>query len=172
MSETKDTADKSARSVTPAAPVAAGAGSAPVRKPLSLTSTRTEVSGHIRQSFPHGKSKSVVVEVKRKKTIANPGEGELTPTGRRETAAEEAKRLGLSRTGAKWSMPSGSGRLKSASNKTSASALPQKRRRKLTHLRLRRGRRQRPRRPQLIRWHRLMVLARPRPMRRRRRCRL
>ncbi len=95
MSETKDTSDKTARSATPAAPVS-GAGATPVRKPLSLTSTRTEVSGHIRQSFSHGKSKSVVVEVKRKKTIANPGEGDAGPTGRRETPAEEAKRLGLS----------------------------------------------------------------------------
>ena len=46
MTETKDTADKTLR----------GAG----RKPLSLQ--RTVESGHVRQSFSHGRSKSVVVE--------------------------------------------------------------------------------------------------------------
>jgi len=60
MSETKETADKTL-SVAP-------------RKPLSLK--RTVESGHVRQSFSHGRSKSVVVEKKKKRTIASPGEGD------------------------------------------------------------------------------------------------
>jgi translation initiation factor IF-2 len=45
------------------------------RKPLSLK--RTVESGHVRQSFSHGRSKSVVVEKKKKRTISAPGaEGE------------------------------------------------------------------------------------------------
>src|SRR5688572_16023459 len=58
MSETKDTNDKTL-SVAP-------------RKPLSLK--RTVESGHVKQSFSHGRSKSVVVEKKKKRTIAAPGE--------------------------------------------------------------------------------------------------
>jgi translation initiation factor IF-2 len=57
MSETKDTNDKTL-SVT--------------RKPLSLK--RTVESGHVKQSFSHGRSKSVVVEKKKKRTISAPGE--------------------------------------------------------------------------------------------------
>jgi translation initiation factor IF-2 len=57
MSETKDTADK---------PLA-GAG----RKPLSLQ--RTVESGHVRQSFSHGRSKSVVVEKKKTRKLTAPG---------------------------------------------------------------------------------------------------
>ncbi|MBO0765033.1 MAG: translation initiation factor IF-2 associated domain-containing protein, partial [Hyphomicrobiaceae bacterium] len=60
MSETKETNDKTL-SVAP-------------RKPLSLK--RTVESGHVRQSFSHGRSKSVVVEKKKKRTITAPGEGE------------------------------------------------------------------------------------------------
>jgi translation initiation factor IF-2 len=60
MSETKETTDKTL-SVAP-------------RKPLSLK--RTVESGHVRQSFSHGRSKSVVVEKKKKRTIATTGEGE------------------------------------------------------------------------------------------------
>jgi translation initiation factor IF-2 len=60
MSETKETNDKTL-SVAP-------------RKPLSLK--RTVESGHVRQSFSHGRSKSVVVEKKKKRTISAPGEGE------------------------------------------------------------------------------------------------
>jgi translation initiation factor IF-2 len=58
MSETKETNDKTL-SVAP-------------RKPLSLK--RTVESGHVRQSFSHGRSKSVVVEKKKKRTISAPGE--------------------------------------------------------------------------------------------------
>ena len=56
MGETKDTADKSA------------AGG---RKPLSLQ--RTVESGHVRQSFSHGRSKSVVVEKRKTRKLAGPG---------------------------------------------------------------------------------------------------
>jgi translation initiation factor IF-2 len=59
MSETKETTDKT---------LSVG------RKPLSLK--RTVESGHVRQSFSHGRSKSVVVEKKKKRTISSPGEGE------------------------------------------------------------------------------------------------
>jgi translation initiation factor IF-2 len=58
MSETKDTNDKTL-TVAP-------------RKPMSLK--RTVESGHVKQSFSHGRSKSVVVEKKKKRTIAAPGE--------------------------------------------------------------------------------------------------
>src|SRR5262245_51173535 len=57
MSETKDTNDKTL-SVAP-------------RKPLSLK--RTVESGHVKQSFSHGRSNSVVVEKKKKRTISAPG---------------------------------------------------------------------------------------------------
>ncbi len=54
MSETKETSDKTIRS---------GA-----RKPLSLN--RTVESGHVQQKFSHGRSKSVVVEKRRKRPLA------------------------------------------------------------------------------------------------------
>jgi translation initiation factor IF-2 len=57
MSETKETTDKTL---------------SVARKPLSLK--RTVESGHVRQSFSHGRSKSVVVEKKKKRTISAPGE--------------------------------------------------------------------------------------------------
>ena len=60
MSETKETADKTL--------------SVSTRKPLSLK--RTVDAGHVRQSFSHGRSKSVVVEKKKKRTISGTGEGE------------------------------------------------------------------------------------------------
>ncbi|HUS96198.1 MAG TPA: translation initiation factor IF-2 N-terminal domain-containing protein, partial [Hyphomicrobiaceae bacterium] len=55
MSEPKETTDKPA------------AG----RKPLSLK--RTVESGHVQQKFSHGRSKSVVVETKKKRTLITPG---------------------------------------------------------------------------------------------------
>jgi translation initiation factor IF-2 len=57
MTETKDTTDKTLR------------GGA--RKPLSLQ--RTVESGHVRQNFSHGRSKSVVVEKRRTRKLAGPG---------------------------------------------------------------------------------------------------
>ena len=57
MTETKDTTDKTIR------------GGA--RKPLSLQ--RTVESGHVRQNFSHGRSKSVVVEKRKTRKLAGPG---------------------------------------------------------------------------------------------------
>jgi len=57
MTETKDTTEKTLR------------GGA--RKPLSLQ--RTVESGHVRQNFSHGRSKSVVVEKRRTRKLATPG---------------------------------------------------------------------------------------------------
>ena len=61
MTETKETTDKTLRGAVP-------------RKPLSLK--RTVESGHVRQNFSHGRSKSVVVEKKKKRTISGPGSAE------------------------------------------------------------------------------------------------
>jgi translation initiation factor IF-2 len=66
MTDTKDTADKTLQ----------GGG----RKPLSLQ--RTVESGHVRQSFSHGRSKSVVVEKRKTRKLATPGsapEAEAAP---------------------------------------------------------------------------------------------
>jgi hypothetical protein len=52
----------------------AGATAAGARKPLSLQ--RTVESGHVRQNFSHGRSKSVVVEKRRTRKLAGPGEAE------------------------------------------------------------------------------------------------
>jgi translation initiation factor IF-2 len=81
MSEPKETTDKTVRTG--------------VRKPLSLK--RTVESGHVQQKFSHGRSKSVVVEKKKKRTLAGPeveespaqaAQKELsTPSGQRGTAA-------------------------------------------------------------------------------------
>jgi translation initiation factor IF-2 len=72
MSETKETSDKTLRGNT--------------RKPLSLK--RTVESGHVRQSFSHGRSKSVVVEVKKKRTISSPGAPEAEEIKASEVALE------------------------------------------------------------------------------------
>ncbi|MDX2257382.1 MAG: translation initiation factor IF-2 [Hyphomicrobiaceae bacterium] len=58
MSETKDSTDKTK-----------GGGE---RKQLTLQ--RTVESGHVRQSFSHGRSKAVVVEKKKSRKIAGPGQ--------------------------------------------------------------------------------------------------
>src|SRR4051794_22264656 len=73
MTETKETTEKTLR------------GDAP-RKPLSLK--RTVESGHVRQNFSHGRSKSVVVEKKKKRTISGAG-GE----GAEAATQAEAERL-------------------------------------------------------------------------------
>jgi translation initiation factor IF-2 len=75
MTETKETTEKTLR------------GDAP-RKPLSLK--RTVESGHVRQNFSHGRSKSVVVEKKKKRTISGAGGVETLEPG---TAQAEADRL-------------------------------------------------------------------------------
>ena len=72
MSETKDTADK---------PLTTGG-----RKPLSLQ--RTVESGHVRQSFSHGRSKSVVVEKRKTRKLAAPG---AAPAERDSASATKAK---------------------------------------------------------------------------------
>jgi len=59
MSETKDSSDKSLRG---------GAGSG-ARKPLSLA--RTVESGHVRQNFSHGRSKTVVVETRKTRKLGS-----------------------------------------------------------------------------------------------------
>ena len=71
MTETKETTEKTLRGAAP-------------RKPMSLK--RTVESGHVRQNFSHGRSKSVVVEKKKKRTIAGPGgaEGEEAATPQTE----------------------------------------------------------------------------------------
>jgi translation initiation factor IF-2 len=88
MSETKDNSDKTLRAGAPAAAPPAGG-----RKPLSLT--RTVESGHVRQTFSQGRSKSVVVEKKKTFKLAKPGEEAAAPAAKRETVAEEAARTGL-----------------------------------------------------------------------------
>jgi translation initiation factor IF-2 len=81
MTETKDTTEKTLR----------GGG----RKPLSLQ--RTVESGHVRQNFSHGRSKSVVVEKRRTRKLATPGgdaaqQEEAAPTNepvREQTVAKK-----------------------------------------------------------------------------------
>ena len=68
MSETKETDNKS------------GIG----RKTMSLNVKRTVEQGHIRQNFSHGRSKSVLVETKRKRVTA-PG---LTEEPQQQQKAE------------------------------------------------------------------------------------
>ncbi|MEZ0304212.1 MAG: translation initiation factor IF-2 [Hyphomicrobiaceae bacterium] len=62
MTETKEATEKTLRGAAP-------------RKPLSLK--RTVDAGHVKQSFSHGRSKSVVVEKKKKRTISAPGGGDV-----------------------------------------------------------------------------------------------
>jgi translation initiation factor IF-2 len=66
MTETKETSDKTLHASISG--VSSGAGA---RKPLSLK--RTVESGHVRQSFSHGRSKAVVVEKKKTRKLATPG---------------------------------------------------------------------------------------------------
>jgi translation initiation factor IF-2 len=76
MSEIKESTDKTLRG--------------DVRKPLSLK--RTVESGHVRQSFSHGRSKSVVVEKKKKRTISAPG-GEAEEATAPEAAEAEVTEI-------------------------------------------------------------------------------
>ena len=73
MTETKEVTEKTLRGAAP-------------RKPLSLK--RTVDAGHVKQSFSHGRSKSVVVEKKKKRTIAAPGGADAE-----NAEVEEAERL-------------------------------------------------------------------------------
>jgi translation initiation factor IF-2 len=74
MTETKETTEKTLRGAAP-------------HKPMSLK--RTVESGHVRQNFSHGRSKSVVVEKKKKRTISGPGGAE----GEAGTPQTEVERL-------------------------------------------------------------------------------
>ncbi len=60
MSESNDQGDKTAR------------GPARSGKTSTLTLNRTVDAGHVRQSFSHGRSKPVVVEKRKRRTIASP----------------------------------------------------------------------------------------------------
>ncbi len=73
MTETKEATEKTLRGAAP-------------RKPLSLK--RTVDAGHVKQSFSHGRSKSVVVEKKKKRTISAPGSADAE-----NGEVEEAERL-------------------------------------------------------------------------------
>ncbi|MBS0252444.1 MAG: translation initiation factor IF-2 [Proteobacteria bacterium] len=53
------------------------------RKPLSLQ--RTVESGHVRQNFSHGRSKSVVVEKKKTRRLGSEGEGAAPPAANNVT---------------------------------------------------------------------------------------
>ena len=73
MTETKEATEKTLRGAAP-------------RKPLSLK--RTVDAGHVKQSFSHGRSKSVVVEKKKKRTIAGPGGAEAEEAATPQTEAD------------------------------------------------------------------------------------
>lgn len=82
MTETKDSGDKTLRGG---------------RKPLSLA--RTVESGHVRQNFSHGRSKSVVVEKRKTRKLNTPGaeaEKPATPEHRPKPAVAKAKPKGPS----------------------------------------------------------------------------
>jgi translation initiation factor IF-2 len=83
MSEIKESTDKTLRG--------------DVRKPLSLK--RTVESGHVRQSFSHGRSKSVVVEKKKKRTISAPGAEAEEASAAPETAEGLVAELAQQRQG-------------------------------------------------------------------------
>jgi translation initiation factor IF-2 len=58
------------------------------RAPLGLK--RTVETGKVKQSFSHGRSNTVVVEVKRRRILGRPGEVEATPTPEPEVAQPAA----------------------------------------------------------------------------------
>ena len=78
MSETKDSDSKNT----------SGSG----RKPLSLQ--RTVESGHVRQNFSHGRSKSVVVEKRKSRKLAQPGAGDERAAQRGRTDTRGDKKPG------------------------------------------------------------------------------
>jgi translation initiation factor IF-2 len=69
---------------------------APTRKPLKLSSPgklelkKTVDGGQVRQSFPHGRTKTVAVEVKKKRTYTQGAGGKMT-----EVPSEAEAKLGL-----------------------------------------------------------------------------
>ncbi len=86
MSETKDTTDKT---VTGAGTGAAGSG----RKPMSLK--RNVDAGHVRQSFSHGRSKSVEVIKKKTRKVAGAG-GDKDDVAATDTQIDDQALGGLS----------------------------------------------------------------------------
>jgi translation initiation factor IF-2 len=58
------------------------------RKPLTLT--RTTSGGTVRQSFPHGRGKSVAVEVKQTRVVTRPGQAAPAASAARPAAARPA----------------------------------------------------------------------------------
>ena len=56
-----------------------------MRAPLGVK--RTVETGKVKQSFSHGRSNTVVVEVKRRRVMGKPGEAEAAPTPAPEAAA-------------------------------------------------------------------------------------
>src|SRR5437016_11904215 len=55
------------------------------RPPLGLK--RTVETGKVKQSFSHGRSNTVVVEVKKRRILGRPGEGEAAPEVKVEAPA-------------------------------------------------------------------------------------
>jgi translation initiation factor IF-2 len=62
------------------------------RRSMTLNVKRTVEQGHVRQSFSHGRSKSVLVEKKRKRPIAGPGSLTEEPQARAEPQRREPSR--------------------------------------------------------------------------------
>ncbi len=75
MSETKDTTDKT----TPGA-----------RPKMTLNLKRTVEAGHVRQNFSHGRSKSVLVETKKKRVITKPNDEQKAATPKRKKVVGES----------------------------------------------------------------------------------
>ena len=59
------------------------------RKPLGLKSA--VVAGEVKQTFSHGRTNKVVVEVKRRKILGKPGEGAAQPALRAPPSAKAAR---------------------------------------------------------------------------------
>src|SRR6185369_12258276 len=57
-----------------------------MRAPLGLK--RTVETGKVKQSFSHGRSNTVVVEVKKRRILGRPGEGEAAPAPTPEAVVE------------------------------------------------------------------------------------
>ena len=67
---------------------------AEAKKPLSLSRGKLELrktvdAGQVKQTFPHGRSKTVAVEVKRKRTFAPGAGGKMTEVAEKEMALAE-----------------------------------------------------------------------------------
>ena len=75
MSETKDTTDKTTRGARPK---------------MTLNLKRTVEAGHVRQNFSHGRSKSVLVETKKKRVITKPSDEQKAAAPKRKKVVGEA----------------------------------------------------------------------------------